>query len=94
MTMSVDVKYRTTASGGCEGQAWMDDGRLEVQLSTPKELGGAGGGGSNPEQLFGAGYAACFLTVLKGLAHQVEHRAARSQAFETWAEIAGTRRAA
>lgn len=72
MNMSVDVKYRTTASGGCEGQAWTEDGRLEVQLSTPKELGGAGGGGSNPEQLFAVGYAACFLSALKGLAHQVK----------------------
>lgn len=72
--MSVDVKYRTTATarGGREGRARTEDGRLEVQLSTPKELGGAGGGGSNPEQLFAAGYAACFLSALKGVAHQVK----------------------
>lgn len=72
--MSVDVKYRTTATarGGRDGRARTEDGRLEVQLSTPKELGGAGGGGSNPEQLFAAGYAACFLSALKGVAHQVK----------------------
>lgn len=72
--MSVDVKYRTTATatGGREGRARTEDGRLEVQLSTPKELGGAGGGGSNPEQLFAAGYAACFLSALKGVAYQAK----------------------
>lgn len=70
--MSVDVKYRTTAiaTGGREGSARTEDGRLDVQLSTPKELGGPGGTGSNPEQLFAAGYSACFLSALKGVAHQ------------------------
>jgi organic hydroperoxide reductase OsmC/OhrA len=58
--MSVDVKYRTsaTAIGGREGTARSEDGRLEVQLATPKELGGPGGEGTNPEQLFAAGYSA------------------------------------
>lgn len=72
--MSVDVKYRTTAfaTGGREGRARTEDGRLDVQLSTPKELGGAGGEGTNPEQLFAAGYAACFLSALKGVAHQLK----------------------
>lgn len=54
-----------TASGGREGSAKTDDGRLDVKLSTPKELGGAGGDGTNPEQLFAAGYSACFLGALK-----------------------------
>lgn len=74
--MSVDVKYRTSAiaTGGREGRARTEDGRLDVQLSTPKELGGAGGAGSNPEQLFAAGYAACFLSALKGVAHQFKVR--------------------
>ena len=60
--MSVDVKYRTraTATGGRDGQARSEDGRFEVKLSTPKELGGAGGEGTNPEQLFAAGWSACF----------------------------------
>lgn len=63
----MDIKYRTTASatGGREGQAASDDGRLSVTLSTPKELGGGGGTGTNPEQLFAAGYSACFLGALK-----------------------------
>ncbi|MCQ8277318.1 organic hydroperoxide resistance protein [Acetobacteraceae bacterium KSS8] len=65
--MPVDVKYKTsaTATGGRDGQAASDDGVFSVKLSTPKELGGAGGDGSNPEQLFAAGYAACFIGALK-----------------------------
>jgi len=65
--MSVDVKYSTTATatGGRDGHARSEDGRFDVQLSTPKELGGAGGDGSNPEQLFAAGYSACFIGALK-----------------------------
>ncbi|WP_443748091.1 organic hydroperoxide resistance protein [Asticcacaulis solisilvae] len=53
------------ATGGREGAAASNDGRLNVKLSTPKELGGAGGDGTNPEQLFAAGYAACFIGALK-----------------------------
>lgn len=57
-----------TATGGREGQARSDDGALAVTLSTPRELGGAGGVGTNPEQLFAAGYSACFLGALKFVA--------------------------
>jgi lipoyl-dependent peroxiredoxin len=65
--MSVDVKYRTTATarGGRDGTARTEDGTFEVKLATPKELGGAGGEGNNPEQLFAAGYAACFIGAMK-----------------------------
>jgi lipoyl-dependent peroxiredoxin len=68
--MSVDVKYRTTATatGGRDGSAKTEDGSLAVKLSTPKELGGAGGEGNNPEQLFAAGYSACFLGAMKAVA--------------------------
>jgi lipoyl-dependent peroxiredoxin len=64
--MSINVLYSTnaTATGGRDGHARSDDGRVDVQLSTPKELGGAGGEGTNPEQLFAAGYSACFLGAL------------------------------
>jgi osmotically inducible protein OsmC len=64
------VKYRSTATatGGREGQGKSDDGRLDVKLSTPKELGGAGGDGTNPEQLFAVGYSACFLGAMKFVA--------------------------
>jgi Ohr subfamily peroxiredoxin len=68
--MSVDVKYRTsaTATGGRDGQASTADGSLNVKLSLQKELGGAGGPGNNPEQLFAAGYAACFIGAMKAVA--------------------------
>lgn len=68
--MGVDVKYTTqaTATGGREGRASTADGSLDVKLVTPKELGGAGAGGTNPEQLFAAGYAACFLNAVKNVA--------------------------
>lgn len=57
-----------TATGGREGQATSSDSALDVKLSTPRELGGAGGNGTNPEQLFAAGYSACFLGALKFVA--------------------------
>ncbi|WP_184799098.1 organic hydroperoxide resistance protein [Nitrospirillum iridis] len=64
------ILYTTsaTATGGREGQAKSVDGVLDVKLTTPKELGGAGGNGTNPEQLFAAGYSACFLGALKFVA--------------------------
>jgi Ohr subfamily peroxiredoxin len=67
--MSVDVKYTTkaTATGGRDGSARSEDGVLDVKLSTPKALGGAGGDGTNPEQLFAAGYSACFIGALKAV---------------------------
>jgi lipoyl-dependent peroxiredoxin len=58
------------AHGGREGRAISSDKALDVQLSTPRELGGAGGPGTNPEQLFAAGYSACFLGALKFVAAQ------------------------
>ncbi|MCW2244908.1 Ohr subfamily peroxiredoxin [Azospirillum fermentarium] len=70
--MSVKVLYTTsaTAYGGRDGRAVVEDGSLEVTLSTPKELGGAGGDGNNPEQLFAAGYSACFIGAMKFVASQ------------------------
>ena len=69
--MSIDkILYAATATatGGREGRARSSDRVLDVQLSTPRELGGAGGPGTNPEQLFAAGYSACFLGALKFVA--------------------------
>jgi Ohr subfamily peroxiredoxin len=70
--MSVNVLYTTqaTATGGRDGHARTADGAFDVSLSTPKELGGAGGPGNNPEQLFAAGYSACFLGAMKFVASQ------------------------
>jgi len=69
--MSIEnVVYRAyaEATGGRDGRAISSDGVLDVALSTPKELGGAGGQGSNPEQLFAAGYSACFIGAMKFVA--------------------------
>src|SRR6202790_3288777 len=68
--MSVNVLYTTkaTATGGRDGEAKTADGTLAVKLATPRELGGAGGPGNNPEQLFAAGYAACFIGAMKAVA--------------------------
>nr|BAJ23979.1 organic hydroperoxide resistance protein [uncultured bacterium] len=57
-----------TATGGREGRAVSSDNVLDVQLSTPREMGGNGGPGTNPEQMFAAGYSACFLGALKVVA--------------------------
>lgn len=72
--MSVDVKYSTkgSATGGRDGQARSEDGRLDVRLSTPSELGGAGGDGTNPEQMFAAGYSACFIGAMKVAGQQLK----------------------
>jgi len=66
------VLYRAqaTATGGREGSAKSSDGVLDVKLTTPKELGGNGAVGTNPEQLFAAGYSACFLGAMKFVAGQ------------------------
>ena len=71
--MAIDkVLYRAsaTATGGRDGRAVSSDALLDVALATPRELGGAGGAGTNPEQLFAAGYAACFIGALKFVAAQ------------------------
>jgi Ohr subfamily peroxiredoxin len=71
--MSIEkVLYRAhaTATGGRDGRAASSDGVLDIKLTTPRELGGAGGDGTNPEQLFAAGYSACFLGALKFVASQ------------------------
>jgi lipoyl-dependent peroxiredoxin len=63
--MQVLYTAHATATGGRDGRGTSSDKALDVKLSTPKELGGAGGEGTNPEQLFAAGYAACFLSAMK-----------------------------
>ena len=62
------------ATGGRDGRAASSDGIIDVKLTTPKELGGAGGSGTNPEQLFAAGYAACFIGAMKFVAGQKKIR--------------------
>jgi Ohr subfamily peroxiredoxin len=64
------VLYRAnaTATGGRDGRAIVPESNVELKLTTPRELGGAGGEGTNPEQLFAAGYSACFLGAMKFVA--------------------------
>ncbi len=70
--MNLDVLYTATASakGGREGHIRSSDGVLEADLRIPRELGGPGGAGTNPEQLFAAGYAACFEGAMRFVARQ------------------------
>jgi Ohr subfamily peroxiredoxin len=68
--MNVLYTTQATATGGRTGSAQTADGAFAVTLTTPKELGGPGGEGNNPEQLFAAGYSACFLGAIKFVAAQ------------------------
>jgi Ohr subfamily peroxiredoxin len=72
-----------TATGGRDGRAVSSDRFLDVKLTTPRELGGQGGEATNPEQLFAAGYSACFIGALKFVASQ------KKQAFPADASITG-----
>ena len=65
MTPKPIYTTKVYTSGGREGRSRSEDGNLDVALVMPKEFGGPGGAGTNPEQLFAAGYSACFLSALK-----------------------------
>jgi len=66
--MAILYTTQASATGGRAGNAKSADGNLDVTLTVPKELGGDGATGTNPEQLFAAGYSACFLGALKNVA--------------------------
>ena len=73
--MPVDAKYHTSATatgGGRDGKTSLKDGTLSLQLVVPKELGGPGGDGANPEKLFALGYSACYLGALRVAAQQLK----------------------
>jgi osmotically inducible protein OsmC len=74
MAQLKDVLYtaEATATGGRKGHARTSDGRLDLQLSRPKEFKGEGGPGTNPEQLFAVGYAACFQSAMESVARAKE----------------------
>ncbi|MBQ4889723.1 organic hydroperoxide resistance protein [Shewanella sp. MMG014] len=72
--MDIIYSASATTTGGRDGQSTSSDNKLSVKLSTPKELGGAGGEGTNPEQLFAAGYSACFIGAMKFVAGQEKIR--------------------
>jgi len=66
--MPVEAKYKTVATasgGGRDGKTALADGTMALQLTIPKELGGPGGDGANPEKLFALGYSACFLSAMR-----------------------------
>ena len=69
--MAIDQAVYTaqaTSTGGRTGSTRSSDGRISLNLSTPKALGGDDGPGTNPEQLFAAGYSACFIGAMKAVA--------------------------
>ncbi|MFS2150677.1 organic hydroperoxide resistance protein [Rhizobium sp. Rhizsp42] len=73
--MTVNALYKTSATaqgGGRDGHTALFDGTLEFDLVIPKELGGPGGDGANPEKLFALGYSACFLGALRVGAQQLK----------------------
>ena len=73
--MSVEAKYTTTATasgGGRDGHTALADGTLALDLVVPKELGGPGGDGANPEKLFALGYSACYLGAMRVAAQQLK----------------------
>src|SRR6185437_7816299 len=59
---------RAKATGGRDGRALSESGNLDLKLTKPRELGGAGGPGTNPEELFAAGYSVCFIGAMKFVA--------------------------
>ncbi|KQU87250.1 Ohr subfamily peroxiredoxin [Mesorhizobium sp. Root102] len=71
--MTILYSTKVTATGGRKGMIRSEDGILDLKLAIPKELGGMGGG-TNPEQLFAGGYAACFENALLRVARQSGHR--------------------
>jgi lipoyl-dependent peroxiredoxin len=73
--MPVDAKYKTSATatgGGRDGKTALTDGTMALQLVVPKELGGPGGDGANPEKLFALGYSACYLGAMRVGAQQLK----------------------
>ena len=73
--MPVDAKYKTKApatGGGRDGKTGLEDGTMALQLTVPKELGGPGGDGANPEKLFALGYSACYLGAMRVGAQQLK----------------------
>ena len=70
MSNQLEILYtaEATVTGGREGHGRTSDGRLEVDFDVPSEMGGRGGPGTNPEQLFATGYAACFQSSLQRFA--------------------------
>lgn len=71
-----------TATGGREGTVRSSDGIVDLKLTPPREMGGSGAPGSNPEQLFAAGYSACFIGALKVVAGREKIRLPQELSIE------------
>lgn len=89
MTTSLDkVLYtaRAHTTGGRDGASRTDDGRLDIKLSPP----GAAGNGTNPEQLFAAGYAACFIGAIKAVAVKMKLTVPEGVAIDSEVDLGPT----
>jgi osmotically inducible protein OsmC len=90
-TSMPDTLYSATATawGGRDGRVESSDKRIELQLSIPKALGGDDGPGTNPEQMFASGYAACFHSALKAIARQQKVDVSQSAVSVTIGMVGG-----
>jgi Ohr subfamily peroxiredoxin len=92
--MEVLYTAEATATGGRKnGRAWSSDGAIDVQINPPKEVGGSGEG-TNPEQLFAAGYAACFDNALATVARMEKLTPGTTTVTALWSPSPNTQRAA
>lgn len=80
-----------TAVGGREGHVSTDDGKIDLKLSVPKGLGGDGGNGTNPEQLFGSAYAACFGSAVQMVAESKKIELGKDMSVTATIEIGKTK---
>jgi lipoyl-dependent peroxiredoxin len=64
------ARAKATGGGRDDGRTVSSDGALDIHLTRPREMGGPGGTGTNPEQLFAAGYSACFLSAMRFVARR------------------------
>ena len=80
----VVYRAKAKATGGRDGRATSSDGVLDVKLGVPKEMGGAGGEVTNPEQLFAAGYSACFLGAMKFVANRDKLKITNKLKLSNW----------
>jgi osmotically inducible protein OsmC len=76
--MKILYTAEATATGGRQGRVWSSDGAVSLDLVIPKELGGPGGTATNPEQLFAAGFAACYDNAVRLVARRNKMRLVES----------------
>jgi len=81
----------STAVGGRSGHVSTEDGKIDLKLSVPKGLGGDGGSGTNPEQLFGSAYAACFGSAIQMIAEDKDIKIGNDMSVTANIEIGKTK---